>query len=113
MKIGGIRYGNLCLFFLSPLLIDGLSYIIRGKSFIGYWFKIYIAGKYYVSFLEDLLGSFLYGLLLISLFLLFLILCKRKETPIPSLNLDPISSTDQEWITDIKTRKQRGEKLNA
>jgi len=38
---------------------------------------------------------------------------KNETISIPSLNLDPILPTDQEWITEIKTRKQKGEKLNA
>jgi len=45
-----------------------------------------------------------------------LVRCKNINNfaeAIPSLNLDLILPTDQEWITDIKTRKQKGEKLNA
>ncbi len=38
---------------------------------------------------------------------------KNMAKIIPSLNLNLISTVDQEWITEIKTRKQKGEKCNA
>ncbi|NKQ40537.1 MAG: hypothetical protein HF962_03095 [Sulfurovum sp.] len=113
MKIGAIRYGNVCLLLLSPLLIDVLSFIVTDKPFISYWFKMYIAGRYYAGRTEYWMDPSLYGALSISIFLFFLILCKKKETLAPSLNLDPIPLTDKEWITEIKTRKQKREKFNA
>jgi len=103
------------LLFVSMVLIS--EFIYRVKSKISYGYSYYVEQSIYqVTQAKSILIAIPLAIVAVGL---LIYLCKiyfSEDMNIiekSSLNLDPIHVVDQEWITEIKTRKQKGEKLNA